>query len=85
MVAVELSKIEPMYAWRLVLSYPAMRFNSAYLRVILLANASLTNQSIAMGRELQKKKNRSSISKVKHKSKSKRLNVLGNAIVAANW
>ncbi|MCJ1398553.1 Nucleolar protein 16 [Xylographa trunciseda] len=38
-----------------------------------------------MGRELQKKKNRSSIPKIKHKPKSKRLNVLGNAIVAANW
>ncbi|MCJ1286848.1 hypothetical protein MMC26_006194 [Xylographa opegraphella] len=38
-----------------------------------------------MGRELQKKKNRSSIPKVKHKPKSKRLHVLGNATVAANW
>ncbi|MCJ1251553.1 Nucleolar protein 16 [Trapelia coarctata] len=38
-----------------------------------------------MGRELQKKKNRSSIPKVKHKPKSKRLNVQGNAIVASNW
>ncbi|KFY26439.1 hypothetical protein V493_04080 [Pseudogymnoascus sp. VKM F-4281 (FW-2241)] len=38
-----------------------------------------------MGRELQKKKNRSSISKVKHKPKSKRVNPLGNAIIAANW
>ncbi|MCJ1390572.1 Nucleolar protein 16 [Xylographa bjoerkii] len=38
-----------------------------------------------MGRELQKKKNKSSIPKVKHKPKSKRLNVLGNALVAANW
>jgi hypothetical protein len=39
-----------------------------------------------MGRELQKAKNRSSISKVKQKPKSKRrLNPKGNAIVAANW
>ncbi|SLM35916.1 nucleolar protein 16 [Lasallia pustulata] len=38
-----------------------------------------------MGRELQKKKNKSSIPKVKHKPKSKRINPLGNAIVAANW
>jgi hypothetical protein len=39
-----------------------------------------------MGRELQKKKNRSSISKVKQKPKSKkRLNPKGNAIIAANW
>ncbi|KAI9705080.1 MAG: Nucleolar protein 16 [Candelina mexicana] len=38
-----------------------------------------------MGRELQKKKNRSSISKVKHKPKSKKHPILGNAIVAANW
>ncbi|KAI9869174.1 MAG: Nucleolar protein 16 [Pleopsidium flavum] len=38
-----------------------------------------------MGRELQKKKNRSSFPKVKHKSKSKKLNVRGNATVAANW
>ncbi|KFY63175.1 hypothetical protein V496_04142 [Pseudogymnoascus sp. VKM F-4515 (FW-2607)] len=38
-----------------------------------------------MGRELQKKKNRSSIPKVKHKPKSKRVNPLGNAIIAANW
>jgi len=38
-----------------------------------------------MGRELQKKKSRSSIPKVKHKPKSKRLNVRGNAIVASNW
>jgi nucleolar protein 16 len=39
-----------------------------------------------MGRELQKKKNRSSIAKVKSKTKSKKLvNPRGNAIVAANW
>ncbi|KAI0998499.1 hypothetical protein K3495_g9698 [Podosphaera aphanis] len=38
-----------------------------------------------MGRELQKKKNRSSISKVKIKPKSKKVNPLANAIVAANW
>ncbi|KUJ19908.1 60S ribosomal subunit biogenesis protein-like protein Nop16 [Mollisia scopiformis] len=38
-----------------------------------------------MGRELQKKKNRSSISKVKLKPKSKKVNPLGNAIIAANW
>lgn len=38
-----------------------------------------------MGRELQKKKNRSSIPKVKHKPKSKKLSVRGNTIVASNW
>lgn len=41
-----------------------------------------------MGRELQKKKNRSSIPKVKHKRKNqngKKLQVKGNALVAANW
>jgi hypothetical protein len=38
-----------------------------------------------MGRELQKKKNRSSNSKVKRRSKSRRVNILGNPIVAANW
>jgi hypothetical protein len=39
-----------------------------------------------MGRELQKKKNRSSIPKVKQKPKSKRhLNPKGNPIIAANW
>jgi nucleolar protein 16 len=38
-----------------------------------------------MGRELQKKKNRSSIAKVKHKPKPKRINVHGNPIIAANW
>lgn len=38
-----------------------------------------------MGRELQKKKKRSSIPKIKHKPKSKRINPLGNAIIAANW
>ncbi|TEY45984.1 hypothetical protein BOTCAL_0324g00030 [Botryotinia calthae] len=38
-----------------------------------------------MGRELQKKKNRSGNNKIKHKPKSKRINPLGNAIIAANW
>lgn len=38
-----------------------------------------------MGRELQKKKKRSSIPKIKMKPKSKRVNPLGNAIIAANW
>jgi nucleolar protein 16 len=38
-----------------------------------------------MGRELQKKKNRSSVPKIKLKPKSKRINPLGNAIIAANW
>ncbi|PBP20500.1 putative Nucleolar protein 16 [Diplocarpon rosae] len=37
-----------------------------------------------MGRELQKKKKRSSISKIKMKPKSKRVNPLGNPIIAAN-
>ncbi|TAQ84591.1 hypothetical protein B7494_g7093 [Chlorociboria aeruginascens] len=38
-----------------------------------------------MGRELQKKKKRSSIPKIKLKPKSKRVNPLGNAIIAENW
>lgn len=38
-----------------------------------------------MGRELQKKKKRSSIPKIKMKPKSKRVNPLGNPIIAANW
>jgi nucleolar protein 16 len=38
-----------------------------------------------MGRELQKRKNRSSRPKVRQKTKSKKLNVTGNALVAANW
>ncbi|EHK98347.1 hypothetical protein GLAREA_12888 [Glarea lozoyensis ATCC 20868] len=38
-----------------------------------------------MGRELQKKKRRSSIAKIKMKPKSKRVNPLGNPIIAANW
>jgi hypothetical protein len=38
-----------------------------------------------MGRELQKKKKRSSIPKIKLKPKSKKVNPLGNAIIAANW
>jgi hypothetical protein len=38
-----------------------------------------------MGRELQKKKNRSSIAKVRQKPKSKKVNPLGNPIIAANW
>jgi nucleolar protein 16 len=37
-----------------------------------------------MGRELQKKKNRSSTSKVTQKAKSKR-KLLHNPIIAANW
>ncbi|KAL8852187.1 MAG: hypothetical protein Q9221_002897 [Calogaya cf. arnoldii] len=38
-----------------------------------------------MGRELQKKKNKSSLNKVKHKPKSKKLNLKANPIVATNW
>ncbi|KAG9248219.1 putative nucleolar protein 16 [Calycina marina] len=38
-----------------------------------------------MGRELQKKKNKSSNPKIKQKPKSKRVNPLGNPIIAANW
>ena len=38
-----------------------------------------------MGRELQKKKNKSSISRVRQKPKSKKINIRGNAIVASNW
>jgi len=37
-----------------------------------------------MGRELQKKKNRSSIAKVQRKPKSKK-KILNNPIIAANW
>lgn len=38
-----------------------------------------------MGRELQKKKNRSSLPRVRHRRPSKKINPLGNAIIAANW
>ncbi|KAI9819680.1 MAG: Nucleolar protein 16 [Thelocarpon impressellum] len=38
-----------------------------------------------MGRELQKKKNRSSVNKVRQKPKSKKTHVRGNAIIAQNW
>jgi hypothetical protein len=38
-----------------------------------------------MGRELQKKKKRSSLPKVRQKKKSKKINVRGDPIVAANW
>ncbi|KAI9836699.1 MAG: Nucleolar protein 16 [Thelocarpon superellum] len=38
-----------------------------------------------MGRELQKKKNRSSINKVRQKPKSKKVIVRGSAVVASNW
>lgn len=37
-----------------------------------------------MGRELQKRKNRSSIAKVTKKPKSKK-RILNNPIIAANW
>jgi hypothetical protein len=43
------------------------------------------NAAHKMGRELQKRKNRSSVPKIKLKPKSKRVNPLGNAIIAANW
>jgi nucleolar protein 16 len=38
-----------------------------------------------MGRLLQKKKKRSSIPKVRMKAKSKKVNPLGNRIIAQNW
>ncbi|TQS35417.1 hypothetical protein Golomagni_04164 [Golovinomyces magnicellulatus] len=38
-----------------------------------------------MGRELQKKKRRSSIPKIKLKPKSKKIKILNNSIIAANW
>ncbi|KAI9853522.1 MAG: Nucleolar protein 16 [Vezdaea acicularis] len=38
-----------------------------------------------MGRELQKKKRRSSIPKVRQKPKSKKLNLQANPTIAANW
>ncbi|KAI6250887.1 Nucleolar protein 16 [Erysiphe necator] len=38
-----------------------------------------------MGRELQKKKRRSSNPKIRLKPKSKKLKILGNSIIAANW
>lgn len=48
-----------------------------------------SSKYVNMGRELQKKKNRSSINKIKNKVKTKsakkRVNPLGNAIIAANW
>ena len=37
-----------------------------------------------MGRELQKKKNKSSIPKLRHKQPSKK-KILQNPIIAANW
>lgn len=46
---------------------------------------SIAKSTASMGRELQKKKKRSSIPKIKMKPKSKRVNPLGNAIIAANW
>ena len=45
---------------------------------------SHTNKSDKMGRELQKKKNRSSVSKVTQKAKSKK-KLLQNPVIAANW
>lgn len=45
----------------------------------------IPNYDATMGRELQKKKKRSSIPKIKLKPKSKRVNPLGNPIIAANW
>ncbi len=44
-----------------------------------------TSTTTTMGRELQKKKNRSSVNKVRQKPKSKKTQVRGNAVVAANW
>lgn len=44
----------------------------------------IENKSHIMGRELQKKKNRSGISKVRRNPKSKK-KILSNHIVAANW
>lgn len=38
-----------------------------------------------MARPLQKKKNKSSLPRVRQKPKSKRVNIKGNPIVAANW
>jgi nucleolar protein 16 len=38
-----------------------------------------------MGRELQKKKRRSSIPKVSRKPKPKKRQILNNPIIAANW
>ena len=38
-----------------------------------------------MGRERQKKKNKSSFPKVKLKPKSKKLDIKGSHLVAANW
>lgn len=43
-----------------------------------------TDESDKMGRELQKRKNRSSTAKVTQKAKSKR-KLLQNPIIAANW
>jgi hypothetical protein len=49
-------------------------------------NLAILSQTVIMGRELQKKKNRSSIPKIKLRPKSKkRSNPLGNPIIAANW
>ena len=56
--------------------------SSQYLRL----HQRLDSRAIplAMGRELQKKKNRSSTAKVRHKPKSKK-KILDNPIIAANW
>lgn len=42
------------------------------------------DKSLNMGRELQKKKNRSSTAKITKKAKSKK-KLLQNPIIAANW
>lgn len=38
-----------------------------------------------MGGPIQKKKNKSSLPKIRQKPKSKRFNINSNPIVAANW
>lgn len=53
-------------------------------RVVPLSTVHLWAISANMGRELQKRKNRSSIAKVRHKPKSKK-NILNNAVISANW
>lgn len=56
----------------------------------VLAQTRAENNVVTMGRERQKKKNRSSISKVRPNSNrtkagKKKVNFLGNATIAQNW
>jgi len=54
------------------------------LRMCLRATIRKTLHTGTMGRELQKKKNKSSLNKVKRKPRSKK-KILNNVIIARNW